>query len=704
MQLDTVSRIAIIWAGLCSTTAALKILVVGDSDKSNQPYVQLAWTGCPLAVAAYGNPATDTCEYVYRSATSTAGYLDNLRYFLNGTYGTYDHFALISSNYGKQVPNCITEFPSVYITSSSSSFGTGKEYARVQGAIFAEDESGMLAGALAGLVTTSKIVGVVAGQPLASVQRYSNGYLMGVQLTCPGCRVLRTFATSFSSVPQGQAIAQSFLTLGADVVFGAGGNTGSYGIQYAAKQGAYVIGVDSDEGLALPFSNSSDPSSPYILSSAMKRVDQSVMLSLKDRLQGNFVQTNRIMDATAGGVALAPWRSAQAIALMARIVPLIVKATADSCAVTFYRTCADQLATIKQQLEGKAISTQIDSTGSFVATSQATLRTEESDWVSLGGVFGMAPPDLESHTMVYLPGTNHAVLYGGETGTGAFSPLTYLFDYDYRQWTILRNASFPTTPAPRIQHVSVALNSNTVLIQGGLSSVGGNATLSDMWILNVDTQIWTQLTPAGSLDLRLSGHSASVVDGIVYIFGGVTADQKLSSALYTVAVGTGATATVSQVLPSTPTAYWPVAREFASLTTINSTHIALFGGAISSGPINSLTILALDIMTWIPVSPSGTAPAVEGHASVLLDSHRILYIGGRTATEASASTFIFNTVQNKWVFTESADLPIGTNIPTAVVMTQSATSNACAAVELASAYLCTPNTRPLVFVYGGSQQ
>ncbi|KAI8818166.1 uncharacterized protein EV422DRAFT_192807 [Fimicolochytrium jonesii] len=685
----------------CVNAHALRILVIGDGDKSTQPYVELAWSGCPSAIAAYGNPATDSCTYDYKSASSDAGFLNNLRGYLNGTYGggTYDHYVLISSKYAKQLPGCIKEFPNVKISTSSVSYPATSDYANVQGAIFSEDESGFLAGALAGLSSTSRIVGVIGGQPNTAVLKYTNGYVMGVGITCPSCRVLRKYATSFTSTSEGQAIAAEFIALGADIIFGAGGSTGSAGIQYAARKGVFVIGVDSDEGLALPFTNTSDIASRYILSSAMKRVDQSVLLSLKDRFAGNFAQTNRIMDATAGGVSLAAWRSAEASALMARTVPLIMRGSNNSCPITTYRTCADHLASIKQQLQGKAISTKISSTGLFTATSSATLSQTPGTWVELSGVFGMSPPDLEGATFIRLPGTNKAVLYGGADGTGALNAFTYLFDFDYRQWSVISDATVAssTKPVPRIQHVTAALDSKTIFVQGGRAGLGSNATLGDMWTLDIVTKTWTKL----SMDLRLSGHAGALVENKLYMFGGVTADQKLSSDLYQHSFADGSLTTV---LPASAKVLWPEGRQQATLTAINSTHMALFGGGIASGLTNSLHIYAIEGKEWIPVNPAGVAPAIEGHAAVLVDPHRILYIGGRTANSASPDTFFYNTVQGKWVFTESGKLPLGTNSPAAMTLVQAEAANACVASELPDALLCKPSTKPLVFVFGGSQQ
>jgi hypothetical protein len=96
---------------------------------------------------------------------------------------------------------------------------------------------------------------------------------------------------------------------GADVIFGAGGQTGSGGIQAAAEAGAFVIGVDQDEYVTT-FQNGAAPGSDKIISSAMKRVDQAVFLTIKDVVDGKFTNGVAVYDATNGGIGLAyPSRS-----------------------------------------------------------------------------------------------------------------------------------------------------------------------------------------------------------------------------------------------------------------------------------------------------------------------------------------------------------------------------------------------------------
>ena len=113
--------------------------------------------------------------------------------------------------------------------------------------VFREDQAGFLAGVLAGLLTESQTVGIVAGMEIPPVKKFRNGYENGVAYVCPECDTIGVYIDSFTDPARGKTAALSQIAEGADVIFGAGGPTGSGGILGAAQHGVWVIGVDQDE-------------------------------------------------------------------------------------------------------------------------------------------------------------------------------------------------------------------------------------------------------------------------------------------------------------------------------------------------------------------------------------------------------------------------------------------------------------------------
>lgn len=175
-----------------------------------------------------------------------------------------------------------------------------------QGVLFREDQGGFLAGALAGMMTKSNVVGVVGGLKIASVMGFVNGFVNGAKYVNPAVNVLSVYTSGFANVEEGRARAEEMVNQKADVIFGAGGLTGSSGIVHAAELGTYVIGVDQDE-YRTTFAGGKTKDSNRILTSAIKRVDQGVYAAVSDILAGKWKGGLRVFGAAECGISYAPF-------------------------------------------------------------------------------------------------------------------------------------------------------------------------------------------------------------------------------------------------------------------------------------------------------------------------------------------------------------------------------------------------------------
>lgn len=182
----------------------------------------------------------------------------------------------------------------------------------VVGLMFAEDQAGFLAGALAGLMTKSKTVGMVAGKDIPPVVRFRKGYEAGVKHVCEDCQVLGVYIDSFTDPARGKTAALSQVEEGADVIFGGGGITGSGAILGAAQAGAWVIGVDQDE-YDTTFQRGTVAGAKKVLSSAMKRVDQAVYEAIKSAVAGTLRGGTQQFTVQNDGVGLAPFHDTEAL-------------------------------------------------------------------------------------------------------------------------------------------------------------------------------------------------------------------------------------------------------------------------------------------------------------------------------------------------------------------------------------------------------
>jgi basic membrane protein A len=177
------------------------------------------------------------------------------------------------------------------------------------GVLFNEHEGGFIAGAMAALLSETNVVGVVGGrEDVPPVVKFVNGYEAGAKYINPDIRVLSIYNESFTDPAKGASDAEQFMGEGADVIFGAGGQTGSGGVKAATEAGVWGIGVDQDEYYTT-FAGGTAPGSEYLATSAMKRVDlavfRNIAASIEDQFGGMYVLT-----AANDGITYAPFHDA----------------------------------------------------------------------------------------------------------------------------------------------------------------------------------------------------------------------------------------------------------------------------------------------------------------------------------------------------------------------------------------------------------
>lgn len=179
----------------------------------------------------------------------------------------------------------------------------------LRGMAFAAEEAGYLAGTLAGLMTASNVVGGIGGMEIPPVQAFLDPYGYGAGCANVAASVIITYTGTFTDPDLGAQVAQDLMALGADVIFGAAGPTGSGAILEAAQAGAWAIGVDVDEWLTT-FGSGAVAGSNRLLSSAMKRIDNAVYDTIADEVAAAFTAGTVIYDLAVDGVGLAPYHEA----------------------------------------------------------------------------------------------------------------------------------------------------------------------------------------------------------------------------------------------------------------------------------------------------------------------------------------------------------------------------------------------------------
>lgn len=179
------------------------------------------------------------------------------------------------------------------------------------GVLFREDQGGYMAGVLAASLSESGVIGVVGGrEDVPPVVRFVNAYETGAQSVNPDIRVLSVYNESFTAPDKGASDAAQFIGEGADVIFGAGGQTGSGGVAAATEQGVWGIGVDQDEFFTT-FNGGEAPGSEFLATSAVKRVDLAVFRNIVEALKGSFAGGLYTLEAENDGITYAPFHEAE---------------------------------------------------------------------------------------------------------------------------------------------------------------------------------------------------------------------------------------------------------------------------------------------------------------------------------------------------------------------------------------------------------
>jgi basic membrane protein A len=169
----------------------------------------------------------------------------------------------------------------------------------VEGLLFTEQQSGYLAGYLAGLYAKDQggkqVLGAVGGQEIPPVQKYIAGYQAGAKAANSKVKTLYGYSQDFVDQAKCKELALNQIAEGAQVVFQVAGQCGLGVIDAAKEKGVQAVGVDADQSYL----------GSQVLTSAIKKVDVAVYNAIKGAQDGSFKGgANTIFDVKAGGAGI----------------------------------------------------------------------------------------------------------------------------------------------------------------------------------------------------------------------------------------------------------------------------------------------------------------------------------------------------------------------------------------------------------------
>jgi basic membrane protein A len=266
-------------AAPAAKAATLKIGLVTDIGGLNdRSFNHLAYLGLQQAQSKLG------VQVKVLQSKSGSDYIPNLSTL---AAQHYDLVIAVGFLMGDAVKAVSAQFPSTkfaIIDVDNPSAGGGKN---VEGLTFHEEESGYVAGYLAGLMQKvsgprnngKNVVSTVGGVKIPPVDHYIAGFQAGAKAASPGVKTLNGYSNSFTDAAKCKSLAQTQLAQGSDVVFAVAGGCGLGALSAANAKGVWGVGVDADQNYL----------GPYMLTSAVKKVDFAVYATIAKLKQGTFL-------------------------------------------------------------------------------------------------------------------------------------------------------------------------------------------------------------------------------------------------------------------------------------------------------------------------------------------------------------------------------------------------------------------------------
>jgi basic membrane protein A len=279
--------------GDCSSEDVLCVGLVTDvGEVDDKSFNQSAWEGAQQAASDLG------AQVEFIETKDAKDYGANIALFADDGY---DVIVTVGFAMGEASAEAAAKYPNINFIGVDQF--QGEPIDNLTGLVFNEDHSGFLAGALAASLTESNTIASVLGTDLVPpVVAFKEGYDAGARYINPDINIVSTYHpggmdVAFTDPEWGATTAKQALDQGADVVFGAGGKTGNGAlIEVAGKDGAFCIGVDTDQWETVPEAH------PCLVSSAVKLITPGIFDLIEMSVQGEFPAGNFF-----GAAGLAPF-------------------------------------------------------------------------------------------------------------------------------------------------------------------------------------------------------------------------------------------------------------------------------------------------------------------------------------------------------------------------------------------------------------
>jgi basic membrane protein A and related proteins len=303
-------------SGTSSPTASkfLACMVTDTGGIDDKSFNQSSWEGMQAAAAADSN-----IQETYLPSTTSADYASNISTFIGKKCGIIVTvgFLMADATESAAKANPSQKFAIVDCSYASECLSGTKE-TNIDQLVFNTVQDGFLGGYLAAGMSKTHVVATYGGEDFGTVTIYEDGFSDGVQyyntqnhanvklLGWNEAKQKGSFIGNFTDVAAGQALTNTFIGEGADVIFPVAGGVGlgtAKAIQTADQSGKNVLmeWVDTDGCI------SAAQYCKYMLTSVTKGITEAVKTAVLSAANGTFAGGTYIGTLSNGGAVLSPY-------------------------------------------------------------------------------------------------------------------------------------------------------------------------------------------------------------------------------------------------------------------------------------------------------------------------------------------------------------------------------------------------------------
>lgn len=251
LRSTTLLAASILALGACAKgdTAA-----AGDSSAAGAPFRMALLTPGPISDQSWNRSAYAGLMAVKDSMGASVSHIqtktpadfeENFRQY--GSQG-YDMVVGHGFEFQDAATRVAPSYPkTVYIVTSGRVSGPN-----IAGVAFAFEEASYQAGMVAGALTKTGTIGLIAGQDLPPVKASFDAFTLGAKSTNPNIKVLTSYIGNWEDVNAGKEQALTQIGRGADIIFQNADAAGLGVFQAAREKGVLTFGTNSNQNDVAP--------------------------------------------------------------------------------------------------------------------------------------------------------------------------------------------------------------------------------------------------------------------------------------------------------------------------------------------------------------------------------------------------------------------------------------------------------------------